>query len=170
MKELFFRVLGDYREGDIYKVEYFNEKITVQMSEEDIEAIIDCAIRLMDEVVYLGNSGILSKEIIRDRWNSFTKDDSESSKMFSNIITGFVNGGIYDRKIFYEVAKEIGYIVGYEVGSNYWLLIGRTTVFSSLVSVIEGYFINEDLENVYENCVWIFIKSCLYMKYNNINA
>jgi hypothetical protein len=32
------------------------------------------------------------------------------------------------------------------------------------VSVIEGYFINEGMEQIYENCIWIYIRSCLYMK------
>ena len=168
MKETFLRVLDDYRDGDIYKVEYFKEEIEVQMSIEDIEVIIDCAIKLMDEVEYLGNNGILSKKIIQDRWNNFADKESESSKMFSNVITGFVKDGIYDRETFYEVAREVGSIVGYQVGSGYWQLVGRTTVLSSLVSVIEGYFINEDLDDVYENCVWMYIKSCLYMKYSNI--
>ena len=169
MKELFMRMLDKYRDGNIYRVEYFGDKIEVQMSKEDIEAIIDCSIKLMDEVVYLGDNGILSKQIIQDRLNKFADKDSDSSKMFSNVISGFVEGGIYDRKIFYDVAREVGCIVGYQVGSGYWQILGRTTVFSGLVSVIEGYFINEDLDNIYESCVWMYIKSCLYMKYNNIH-
>ena len=71
MKELFFRVLDDYRDGDTYIVEYFNEKIEVQVSKEDIGAIIDCAIKLMDEVESLGDNGILSKEIIIERAKKF---------------------------------------------------------------------------------------------------
>ena len=164
MKEMFLSMLEDCKVGDAYKVNYFKEQRMVKVSDEDMEAIIDCAIKLMEEVKRLGERGILTKKIIQERISGFGDKKSTQSRTFNNVILGFAEGGIYDIEIFHQVAKEVGRLVGYEVDSSYWKLIGRTSVLSSMVSVIEGYFINEGMEQIYENCIWIYIRSCLYMK------
>lgn len=167
MKEMYLNLLEDYKDGDTYKLNYFNEQVVVKMSDEDIDAIIDCAIKLMDEVDRMGDEGILSKEIILERKSVFTDKKSTSSRTFNNVILGFAEGGIYDVEVFHQVAREVGAIVGYDVDSNYWKLIGRTSVLSAIVSVIEGFFINGHMEQIFENCVWLYIRSCMFLKYKN---
>ena len=166
MREMFRQMLKENKEGGIYKIDYFNETVEVDISDADVEVIVDCAFKLMEEVESMKQQGLLSRQMIMDRTESLRKEYAGKDTTFYSVITGFVPGGVYDREVFYEVSEKVGHILGYGMDSTYWQLIGRTSVLSGILSVIEGYFINEDKENIYESCIWIYIRSCMYMKRN----